>query len=175
MSNDDRFGNSFQKAWNQSWSMIGGGLGGCLPFVILIVVIALAVAMCSTNNFGQSNTASAPSEQVIAASTQPLDQSDIPAYEQPISQTPLETIAGDQTLHHEPAEETSAPLVESAHASEPEEAKPTLTKYYFQVGTPYNISTVEVSAQTPEMAQEILRNFRGNPPVIQGPSTEVNW
>jgi len=132
--------------------------------------------MCSTGIVNRSSAESKTNDQTTPQTTSILEQSHESEVEQVTEQIPTQAVVADQTYTQEPEERLNTavgaeliPATESAHPPQ------SLTNYYFQVDTSAGVSTMEISASTPEDAQRILREFRGNPTVIQGPVTSVAW
>lgn len=166
-----------------------GGIGGALigVFVGLMVIWSLVIGIVAgaiwliiwvfSNlwDLGKPTTHPTPTEQALTEVAPAIEQVEEHLSDQAVEQPPTATATEDYRTQQEPAEEPNALPIELTPAPEPEQSLPLLTTYYFHVGTPEASSTIEIAAPSPQKAETILRDFRGNPTVIEGPTTVVTW
>lgn len=94
--------------------------------------------------------------------TQPtsLDVTEEPAYETLISEN-NEPVIHDTTNQILPATSTQAPKMKKFYA--------------LVVKSDGQTETIELESTTPESAKIVIRDFRGNPEVLNGPSETIDW
>ena len=156
---------------------------GCASVIGIFFAILIALAMwayaryapISSNNHGFGSQAPEP---VVVA-----DSASISSPDQPTSNTDVSDIAPAETTEPNISEATEERHDTSKIASVNEALKednsapkqPALNTYYFLVSKDGVSQTVSLAAPDPEKAKEVLRKFRGNPDVLQGPSNSVEW
>jgi hypothetical protein len=147
-------------------SMVLAGLG-----VLLIVLNAVYSGKSIAQKSREENAAAMPQLPIEKP------RSDTPAIEpdaeraEIATDTPPKNESSAFANHSDGSEPTSVQL--SVSAEKP--VSPALNTYYFLVSKNGVSQTLSLTASDPEHAKEILRKFRGNPNVIQGPSNSIEW